>query len=216
MPTREAPVDRGRLRGEQKRAELGRAFRLARRSAGLSQRRVSDAVRISQAQVSRIERGVAHEGIVRLCQLATVLGLEMAVNVYPAGARIRDAGHVRLMGRLQAAVPREFEWRTEIPLPRPGDLRSIDAVVSTPRIDAGFELESKLLDAQALVRRSILKQRDAGLSVMVIVLPDSPWNRAAVEGSAATLRPSFPLESRAILRALRQGVAPESNGILFV
>jgi hypothetical protein len=51
---------------------------------------------------------------------------------------------------------------------------------------------------------------------MIIVLPDTAANRAALAAAAATLRPAFPLESRAILTALRAGQTPKANGILFV
>jgi hypothetical protein len=51
---------------------------------------------------------------------------------------------------------------------------------------------------------------------MILVFPDTAANRQAVEAAGPTLRPSFPLSSRAILAALRAGRIPTANGILFV
>ncbi|MGH2357541.1 MAG: hypothetical protein ACRDGJ_05955 [Candidatus Limnocylindria bacterium] len=101
-------------------------------------------------------------------------------------------------------------------MPIVGDLRSIDAVINRPSLHTGFELESRLTDAQALVRRILLKQRDAGLACMILVLADTLANRQAVAAADATLRPAFPLDARRVMAALRAGRTPEANGILFV
>jgi hypothetical protein len=163
-----------------------------------------------------MEAGQGRLGLVKLAMIGDVLGLDLVVSVHPGGAPIRDAGHLRLMNRLRSRLPGEFRWRTEIPMPIMGDRRAIDTMIVAPRIDAGFELETRLLDAQALGRRVLLKQRDSALQSMVIVLPDTAINRASVSTAAPTLRPAFPLGSRAILAALRAGQTPTANGILFV
>lgn len=182
----------------------------------MSQAFVADQTGISQAEYSRIERGEANASLVKLSAAAAVLGLDLVQKLYPVDSPMRDAGHLRVLGRLQALVPAGFQWATEVPIPSAGDLRAVDAMIVRPRIDTGFEVESVLLDAQALTRRALLKRRDSGLVSMIIVLPDTRHNRSAVLAGAPTLRASFPLESRAILVALRAGRAPQGNGILFV
>ena len=139
--------------------ELGRAFRVKRRSHGLTQAFVSSAAGISQSMMSRIERGRGGPSLVTLSAVADVLGVDLVATVYPAGSPVRDAGHVRVFTRLKALLPDEFVWRSEVPLPRPGDQRALDAMIVEPRLDVGFELESRLLDAQALTRRVTLKQQ---------------------------------------------------------
>ncbi len=89
-------------------------------------------------------------------------------------------------------------------------------MVADPPIAAGFELETRFGDAQSTDRRILIKQRDAGLSAMILVVPDTRHNRLAVAAAAPTIRASFPLDGRQVLRALRAGVAPSANGILFV
>jgi hypothetical protein len=85
-----------------------------------------------------------------------------------------------------------------------------------PPIRVGFELESHLLDAQALARRASLKQRDAGLARMVIVIADTALNRASLAAADPTLRAAFPLRGRALLTDLRAGRLPRDNGVLAV
>jgi hypothetical protein len=105
---------------------------------------------------------------------------------------------------------------TEVPLPLPGDQRAIDAMVRLGGRRVGFELETRLVDAQALVRRIALKQRDAGISSMVLVLADTRPNRAALAAAQETLRPTFPLPRREVIASLRAGRAPNANGIVPV
>lgn len=216
MPRFEGRAHRGRQRGRRDRASIGREFLLARSSAGLAQQQAADAVGISQSQYGRIERGEAEAGLETLGAIAAVLGLDLRVQTYPGGPPIRDAGHVRALGRLRALLPGTYRWRTEVPLPLAGDQRAIDAMIVDPAIPAAFELESRLLDAQRTTRGCLLKARDAGLEVVVLVLPDTEHNRRAVAVGAATLRSAFPLTGREVLDALRQGRSPAENGIVFV
>lgn len=126
----------------------------------------------------------------------------------PGGSPLRDAGHVRVLARLRALLPATYRWRTEVPIPITGDRRAIDAMVADPPIAAGFELETRFGDAQSTDRRILIKQRDAGLSAMILVVPDTRHNRLAVAAAAPTIRASFPLDGRQVLRALRAGSPP--------
>src|SRR5688500_19665552 len=110
-------------------AEIGRAFRMARRSLGLSQRRVAELVGISQSALSRLEGGRSTCGISVLAMIAAVLGLDLVVNLHPGGTPVRDAGHIRVMTRLRELLPRHFVLRTEVPVPIAGDRRAIDSLV---------------------------------------------------------------------------------------
>ena len=127
---------------------------------------------------------------------------------------------MHLLGRLQAllstAMPHSPTWRTEVPIPIPGDQRAIDALLVLDGARVGFELETRLVDAQALARRATLKTRDAGLRSMILVVADTRANRTALAIAAPTLLPVFPLDPRQTMNALRVGEAPPHNGILVV
>ena len=120
------------------------------------------------------------------------------------------------MARLKALLPTHFRMASEVPIPVVGDQRAVDAVLVEPALSVGFELESRLLDAQAVVRRVMLKKRDARLACMVLVLPDTPANRAAVAVAQPTLGATFLLNHRNVLSALREGATPSADGILWV
>ena len=198
------------------RLELGGGIRQARRAAGLTQTVVARRGKLSQATVSRIERGATAASVDDVAALASVVGLDLVVKLYPGGSPVRDAAHVRIMSRLKALLPAAMRLAAEVPIPIPGDQRAVDAMVVDPPLRVGFELESRLLDAQGLARRVALKQRDARLARMVLVFPDTPANRAAAASGQATLDAGFPVGHRATLAALRAGELPKGNGILWV
>jgi transcriptional regulator with XRE-family HTH domain len=182
----------------------------------VSQVVVARRTRLSQATVSRIERATTAATVDELAAMAGVVGLDLVVQLYPGGSPVRDVAHVRIMGRLKAQLPDRFRLASEVPIPIPGDQRAVDAVLVDPALRVGFELESRLLDVQALVRRANLKQRDARLARMVLVVPDTPGNRAAAAAGHATLSAAFPVGHRAVLSALRASELPPANGVLWV
>jgi hypothetical protein len=151
-----------------------------------------------------------------LATLASVVGLDMVVRFYPGSTPLRDLGHVRLLARLQALIGSPATWNTEVPISIPGDQRAVDATLRMGARLVGFELETRLVDAQATSRRAMLKARDARLAALILVVADTRWNRLALAASAPTLGASFPLERREILAALRAGAVPSGNGILIV
>ena len=68
----------------------------------------------------------------------------------------------------------------------------------------------------AQVRAILLKQRDASVGCVVLVVADTRHNREAVPHAEPTLGPAFPLRGHAVLRALRAGRVPPSNGLLLL
>ena len=174
------------------RAQAGSELRNARRQTGSSQATAGHRAGLSQNKVSRLERGATAGSVDDLATLASVVGLDMVVTFYPGMTPLRDLGHVRLLARLQALVGTPAGWRTEVPIPIPGDQRALDATLRIGARLVGFELETRLGDAQALSRRATLKARDAGVSAMILVLADTRWNRSALVASAhEASRPFF-------------------------
>ncbi len=218
MPIRHDPAQRGQLRGARLTLEVGASLRAGRHAAGLNQRIVARRSGISQTRISRVERGVGNANLRELATVAAIVGLDLVVRLFPGGAPVRDVAHVRLLQRLRAAVApgAATNWQTEVPMPGPGDQRAVDAVAFVGDTRIGFELETRLTDAQATTRRSALKQRDAGLDRMILVLADTRANRDALAVAAPTLGAAFPLQTRAVVAALRAGHAPGANGIIVV
>jgi hypothetical protein len=103
-----------------------------------------------------------------------------------------------------------------VPVPIPGDLRAWDAQLRIDGAIVGIEAEMRLSDLQALDRRIALKCRDSGISIVILLVADTRANRRILSEQRETLRASFPLDTRAVMSALRSGRAPAASGIVVL
>ncbi|MBA2300884.1 MAG: helix-turn-helix transcriptional regulator, partial [Chloroflexi bacterium] len=158
MGSRERAVDAWATRGRALTAQVLAELRNARLDRDISEASVAAALGVSASQYSRIERGLTRG--ITIDQAAVLLasvGLELAVRAFPAGEPIRDAGHVSLPRRFRTRLQESLRVRTEVPFPKPGDLRAWDIVVAGPDWRHGYEAETRPRDRQALERRMALK-----------------------------------------------------------
>jgi transcriptional regulator with XRE-family HTH domain len=215
VATRQRPIERGVQVSRRLRIALGLDIRAARTAAGLSQRDVGRNAGLDHTLVGRIERGLYPSvTLAQLACLCAAVGLDLSARAFVGGDAIRDAGHVRLFERLRVTLHASLSWRTEVPLPGPGDQRAWDAIVSRGSIGMGVEAETVLSDVQAQTRRATLKQRDGGLDSMILLVADTRHNRIALATCRESIREAFPLDTRRILVDLRTGSIPERNDIL--
>lgn len=224
MGTRDRRVDVGRTRGRELVLTICREIAAARRNAALSQALVASRVGVSPSHYSRIERGLSpNVPIPTLAGISAVLGLDLAIRLYPAGDAVRDAAQVPLLGRLRERLHPSLGWHTEVPLPGPADRRAWDAVVRGFLIPEGrggvrgaIEAETRPRDVQALERRLALKQRDGGVDWLILLLADTRQNRTFLAGPGPSLRARFPLDGRRALELLAAGVDPGQNAIILL
>ena len=217
MPARERPRDRAIAAVKRQRAAIVSEIRLGRRVAGLSLRDAAAAVGLHPSTFGRIERNELETlSLEELGLACAAVGLELSVRTYPKGDPARDAGHLRLLGRFRARLPAHLPWRTEVPLPIPGDLRALDGQSWIAREMLAVEAETKLHDIQALERRSLLKQRDSGARCLVLLVADTDSNRRLLAAHRDAIRGSFPLDTREVLAALARGEMPAANGIVVL
>lgn len=188
--------------------------------AGKTTRDVGRAVGMSYTNVGRIERAALPNATVsQLARIGAVLGLDVRVRAYPGPTPLRDAGQIALFDRFRARLSPKLVMRTEVPLQIEGDLRAWDAVI------AGFEPgadplhaegETRLYDAQAQLRRIALKARDSGVETVLLVIADTPRNRAAVRAAGQMITDAYPISPRAALAALTAGRHPGGSALVFV
>ena len=152
----------------------------------------------------------------RLSMLFASVGFDLTIRAYPAGTPIRDAVHLALVGRLKARIHPSIRWRTEVPLPRPADLRGWDAMLWVVRRQVGVEAETRPRDLQALERSLTLKMRDSGVDSVILLLADTRNNRAFVRAMAATTSDRFPVPGRRALELLGVGVHPGGSSIVLL
>jgi hypothetical protein len=105
-----------------------------------------------------------------------------------------------------------------VPLPIEGDLRALDGVVDR-FVDGGrlaVEFETRFADAQAVLRRLMLKIRDAGFDDLLLVVADTRRNRSSVRLAHEALNTTLPVSTRTILGALGSGRHPGGSGLILL
>lgn len=195
----------------------GIELRTARLSAGLTMETVGRAAGISRTTVMRTERGRPpgpRPDV--LARQAAAVGLRARLRLYPDRSPLRDAGQIDLMRRMRDRIGSGPRWATEVPIPLEHDPRAIDAVLTYPDWRCGIEFLVRLHDCQAQLRAIHLKQRDAGLHRMVVVVRATHANRHAVRAAGPYLAEAFPLGTRATLAAMDAGRDPGMNGLVLL
>jgi len=208
--------DRGHRLGLRLLGTVGEELRGARITSGTSQSDVGRLARVSRSTEARYESG-HYEGatILGAAELLAVVGLGLAVSTYPLGDPPRDRRHIALGASVLAHVRPPLAWRTEVPLPNPGDARSWDATITGQRNRTGVEFVRVLADIQAISRRIALKRRDGGVDFLLVVIADTKANRAVLRESP-TFLPELPrLLPSVAFEALEAGRHP-GDGVVLV
>jgi transcriptional regulator with XRE-family HTH domain len=217
MASIERLIDRANQRADTAIRSAGREIRIARRDRNLSLDRAGAAAGISASAASRIERGLTREvSVLRLTQLAEVVGLELSLRLFASGSPIRDDVHASLLGRCRDAMHPSLRWSIEVPLPNPGDDRAWDAMVSGPGWRYGVEAETAPRDVQALSRRLALKLRDGGVDGILLVLPPTRRVREFLAASRGMLDEAFPILGTTALARLKEGLDPGGGSIILI
>jgi len=197
--------------------DLGREIGIARRTAGLTQSGAGKVVGISRSQWGRLERGeLRNVTIDQSARAAAAVGLKLWARLYPDGDPIRDAAHARLLDRLRRCVRSPLAWRPELPLPDDSD-RGWDSAIVPPGELIGVEAETRITDGQATWRKVQLKRRDdPRIGHVILLAADTRNNRRALALIRESLRDELPLDTRAVLSALRKGRSPGASGIVIL
>ena len=218
MANRIRIVEQARQRAMRQRQELGTDLREARLAAGLRQGDVGRALGWSHARIGRIERAALQRVTLDdLALVAACVGMAFSGKLFPATGRLRDAGQLSMINRYRGVVARgRWNSKLEAPVGLPGDQRAFDLLLARGSLQVMHEFISRLRDVQAQVRRLTVKQADARDARLILVIAATHANRRAVAEAGGALRDSFPLGTKAVLGALRSGVDPGGNGIVFL
>ncbi|MEO6349328.1 MAG: hypothetical protein ABIP53_01630 [Candidatus Limnocylindrales bacterium] len=158
--------------------------------------------------------------VVRLSEMASVLGLELSLGLHPIGDPVRDKGQLALGRRFDGLLAPVWRVTDETLLPNPGDRRAWDKLLrlttSPARHLVGVDLETRIRDVQALVRRTRERERDGRVDVILIVLSDSATNRRLVAQLRNSLGEGYGASGRTLLRALRDGLPLLGSGVVLI
>lgn len=203
--------------GRRLQTELGLDLREARLALGLRGADVARVANSSKSHLSRLELGLLPDvSITDLARHAAAVGLKLHARFYPASGGLRDAAQLDLLRRLRARIGDRWSWQLEAPLNIAGDLRAFDALLTRPDAIIAVEAITRLRDAQAQLRAAALKQRDGSVPRLVLLIRATQHNREALASAADVLATSFPLGTRATLKALSEGTDPGDNGIVLL
>jgi len=150
-----------------------------------------------------------------LARHAAAVGLRTRIRLFPGDGALRDAGQVALIRRFRERIGNAGRWAFEVPIPLPGDQRALDAVLAVAGGRIGLEFYVRLADCQAQLRAAHLKQRDADLDRMVIVVKATHANRRALREAARAIADTFPGSMRHLLATLAAGELPPANGVIL-
>ena len=195
----------------------GRELRLARIAAGKTQQQVSVVLSCSKSEVSRREHGLVRTlSVVEVSRHAAAVGLRCSVRFYPAVRRPLDAPQLALLARLRQRVAAEWRWEVEVPVPRPGDLRAADALLSTPSCRIVVEAITRLADVQAQLRAAHLKTRDLAADRTILLVSATVANRRMIRAAGPMLDEALPLRTWDGLRALSRGLDPGADALIVL
>lgn len=201
---------------------FGSEVRIARVSAGLSQRELARRAGLTQAFVSQIERGRVIPAVESMVRLATVLGLVLSLRLFPGeGLKLRDSGQLTVALAIRKEVHASCRVRLEEPIAYGNDRRAADMVLETPIELVMLEIERGIVDFQAQYRAAQLKR--AALSErlgrpvrLVIAVLDTRRNRELLRPHQEMIKTALPLSSRQIWAAVRSGEPIGGDGLLWV
>ena len=215
MPSAHRLLDIGTRRGRRLSMRFGDEIRRSRVNADLSQRQLGSLIGLSHATIGRFERAESSPDFLTAARMCAVLGMELSVGCHPVSSPVRDRAHLDLLELLHQELHSSLHWETEVSIPIPGDLRALDACIIGPNFRSMVEAETHLTDVQATERKIHLKQRDAGMPRVIVLLRGTRHNRRVLVESAG-LRRAFPLSTRQVLGALRVGRDPGGDGIVVL
>lgn len=153
--------------------------------------------------------------VVRLAEVASLLGLELSATLHPSGEPIRDRGHQALVGRFRGELAPTWTVKAEVLLPPPWDRRSWDLILRLAELLVGVEAETRIRDIQALVRRIRARERDGGVDEIVVLLSDSAANRRLAPELRIALGERYVTSPRVLLAALRAGRPLPGSGVVL-
>lgn len=208
-------------RADDLRRALGRELATIREDAGLSRAAVARAAGVRPSTVGRMEVGLIEADLATMTRVASVLGSEVSIRLFPAGAPIRDRFQAPMLEALLAVT--DPAWERSIEVPVVGSVRGVvDCVLGHPveSLVLGIEVQSELRRAEATLRRSTDKAAglprsqigqafavERGVSQVdvsrLLVLRSTAANRAVVRDLAKTFAAAYPALAEDALAALR-------------
>lgn len=202
-------------------ARMLREMRDVRVAAGLTHDEIAKVIGVARSNVTRLEAGKTSDvGIVRLSEMASVLGYEISVGLHPIGDPVRDKGQLACGRRFEALLSDRWRVSDETLLPGAGEQRAWDKLLrlinATPPYVVGVDIESRAWDVQAIVRRTRGRERDGHVDAILLVLADTAHNRRIGDELRSALGPEYATSPRSLMVGLRKGDRLNGCGVILI
>lgn len=155
------------------------------------------------------------------CALADSTGHDLSLKLYPVrSVSLRDSGQLGEIRSLLEEAHASWHRRLEVPV-APGDPRAADLLLIGRDEVLHIEVERTLVDIQAQLRAAQRKRSTLAETLdrpvrLVMAVPGTRRNRAAVADIAPILRAALPASSPRVWRAIRTGQKLGADGLLFL
>lgn len=207
-----------RVRDLELRRAIGRSVRDLREDAALTRAAVAQSAGIDASFLGRIETGNREPSLSTLTAIATVLGADLSVRLYPTtGPRIRDRIQAPMVESLVRAAHVRWRPMPEVPVTRPA--RGVIDVVLADRqspLLVASEVHSELRRLEQQIRWHREKESSLPWSAVwhsatgdhepmtsrLLVLRSTRELRELAVRYEATLRAAYPARTRDVLDAL--------------
>jgi len=198
------------------RVRVGAEIRRLRIDAGLSQRRLGELAGLDHAFLSRIERGDREPSLAVLVAVATALGGNLNLRLYPGtGPRLRDPVQARITEAFVRILDPRWTRMVEVPVYRPAR-GVIDIVIhdQTAAVVIAAEVQSALRRLEQQIRWSHEKAQslpsadfwrfvdEAPRVDQLLVLRSTRANRQLAARFSATLAVAFAADPLQAYQAL--------------
>lgn len=193
-----------------------------RRDAGLSVRALARAADVSQAHASEVFAGRVEPSISVLTSLATALGTDLSIRVFPqTGPAIRDGIQGRILEELLRIADRGWLRHPEVGVHRPAR-GFIDVALASQerRVVVATEIQSRLDRLEQSIRWSALKASSLPSSTIwpvagpepaigqLLVIRSTETTRSIARRFEASLQAAYPAPAAAAYAALTTPDAP--------
>lgn len=221
-----------RVRDLEMRRAIGRSVRDLREDAALTRAAVAHSAGIDSSFLGRIETGSREPSLSTLTAIATVLGADLSVRLFPTtGPRIRDRIQAPMVESLVRVIHGHWRPMPEVPVTRParGVIDLVLADRRTPLLVAA-EVNSELRRLEQQVRWHREKELslpssaawraatgdDEPTTSRLLVLRSTRELRELAVSFEATLRAAYPARTRDVLDALTGPTAWPGAGIVWM
>ncbi len=175
---------------------------------------------VARSTWERIEEGTPAVTLAALAAAADAVGLDLVCSTYPGREPgLRDSGQLSVAQWIAAQA--HAGWRMSLEEPAGDHSEAIDQVLWGASEILAIEIERRLLDWQAQLRRWRLKcdwlaARHSRPVRLVVAVADTPSNRRALAPFASTVSRVLPAGTRAVLAAVRAGEPLGADGLCWI